>query len=1108
MTFRRLIFRSLRFHARSHAGVLVGAAIASAVLIGALVVGDSMRESLRERAVRRLGWVHFALAAQDRLISAKLTNSIPSATHHAPDHATLALAFPGTISREDGGARANKISIFGVEAAFWGAASNRLDIPPNSVVLSHALAEQLGARPGEEVLVRSRKPSSLSREIAVTRHNEETSALRLRIYALTEAESMGDFVLRSAPTPPLNAFVRLDELSRSLEVEGKANLLLAGRFSWLNEAQGLKTLNDSLRQPLPIDSLGFSFREASGQKLELRSQQIFLESEVVRAVEAALKNGTNYYEVLTLLANVMRSDTNSTPYSMVTAAGPPYTPADLKDDEIVLSQWLADDLQAGAGATVTVTYFDPESGAALKERTNTFRVHSIVPMELPWADRTLMPEFPGIEKAESESDWDAGFPLTYKIRPKDEDYWKKYRGTPKAFITLAAGQKIWGNRFGNLTAIRFPIPQGVAPAEYKAVLNSNIMANLNPEALGLRWEPVREEALKGAEQSQDFGQLFLGFSIFLMVAALLLMALLFQFSLEQRTAEMGMLLALGFSPKKVRRLFLLEGAVLALIGALVGAVGGALYAKMMLKGLSTIWRNAVGVIPLHFFASFETFAIGIAASLIVAIGAIWLTLRKQGRQPVRELLTGQMGEDAFGREKGRGWTVWATVVCAVCGVGILGWAFATGHNADAEVFFSGGCLLLIAGLAGAAVWLRGMARPRSAGRPASLDMGTLALRACARRRKRSVATISLLATGAFLIVAVGVFRLDVNQNALKRSSGTGGFALIGKSTLPIVHDLNTAEGRAAFALDSGTLKNVRFVPFRVHDGDEASCLNLDRPQRPRLLGVKPELLGGRFTFSSRRGNEPDGWKLLKPGSSGGTEVPAIADANSLEWALHKKVGDTLDYTDEQGRTFKLRLVGAVANSILQGSLIIDEGEFVKRFPGESGYRMFLIEAPSNQVTQVSKQLSRALQDVGLELTSSVLRLNTFNAVQNTYLNTFEVLGGLGLLLGSAGLATVVLRNMLERRGELGLLTAVGFTRGALQKMTLIEHGFLLLAGLGLGALCALVAVLPALVTPGRSLPYASLAITLFAVLANGLLWTWLSTTTALRGNLLRALRNE
>ena len=112
--------------------------------------------------------------------------------------------------------------------------------------------------------------------------------------------------------------------------------------------------------------------------------------------------------------------------------------------------------------------------------------------------------------------------------------------------------------------------------------------------------------------------------------------------------------------------------------------------------------------------------------------------------------------------------------------------------------------------------------------------------------------------------------------------------------------------------------------------------------------------------------------------------------------MDKKVGDTIDYVDERGQPFKVRIVGAVANSILQGSLIIDEAEFVKRFPSESGYRMFLIDAPSNAVSQVSATLSRALQDVGLELTPAAQRLAQFNAVQNTYLGTFQVLGGLGL----------------------------------------------------------------------------------------------------------------
>jgi len=224
--------------------------------------------------------------------------------------------------------------------------------------------------------------------------------------------------------------------------------------------------------------------------------------------------------------------------------------------------------------------------------------------------------------------------------------------------------------------------------------------------------------------------------------------------------------------------------------------------------------------------------------------------------------------------------------------------------------------------------------------------------------------------------------------------------------------------------------------------------------------------------------------------------------------MHKKINDTIDYIDERKQPFKVRILNTVANSILQGQLIIDEAAFVKRFPSESGYRMFLIDAPSNAVSQVSATLSRAMQDVGLELTPAAQRLAQFNAVQNTYLGTFQVLGGLGLLLGSVGLGIVVVRNVLERRGELAVLLAVGFRARLVGRLVLLEHGALLALGLALGIAAAVVAVLPALLSPAAQLPYASLAVTLGAVLTNGALWTWVATRAALRGDLLAALRNE
>ncbi len=1226
MTFRTLIRRSLRFHWRSHLGVVLGAAIGSAALIGALVVGDSVKGSLREQALARLGKVDVALDVRDRFARGELARTL------GPGFVPV-LRATGTVSKQDASARANQVQVLGINSQF--ATLGDEETTKGNAAMPHgaaatlntALASHLRAVAGDTILLRIGKPTALSGDAAISPKNNSSVTLRLQVVRIASGDEIPAQFSLHAGQSPYNVFVPLDYLQSALGQPGRVNLLLAASQS---AAEG----NSRLEKAWQLADTETSLTNAAGTTtLELRTPRVFLDPPVVKAALAA---DSNAQPILTYLATLLRAGTNATPYSMVTAAGAPWTPADMRDNEIMVSQWLADDLHLKSGDEIALSYFDPESGGNLTEKTNLFRVRSIVPTEMPWADRTLMPEFPGIEKAESTSDWDAGFPLVYKIREQDEEYWKKHRGTPKAFITLAAGQKMWGNRFGNLTAIRFPIPTNaipltpaLSPSEgarenrspllekpqtavragdlepskrapslsplpggegqgegerktnsieiFRSNLDHKILANLKPEVLGLRFEPVREQALRAAENSQDFGGLFLGFSFFVIVAALLLMALLFQLGLEQRAPEIGTLLALGFAPRQARSLFLREGAVLALLGGILGAIGGIYFAKAMLHGLTTIWREAVGATALHFHVAGQTLAIGVLASTAVSTLTIWLTLRKFVKRPARELLVGDLeGGDlspllagdlspsnaghaatwverivrTIRRAAGRG-AARATsrpsgksgvkpphskrlaLVALVSAVALVGWAMATGDTSNAAIFFGAGALVLIAGLSLASAWFAKLTGDPltpslspsdgervSAGRVRGhvLTLGSLGLRGCMRRRKRSLGTMAMLACGSFLIASIGVFRLDADRDASHRSSGTGGFALIGETTMPVVQDLNSASGRDFFALNEQDLKGVNFVPFRVREGDEASCLNLNAAQRPRLLGVKPEMLEGRFAFAKLIDGEmrQKPWLALKPGELypkygqplATNEVAAIGDANSIQWAMHKKISDTIDYVDERGQPFKVRIVGAVANSILQGQLIIDETEFVKRFPSESGYRMFLIDAPSNAVSQVSATLSRAMQDVGLELTPAAQRLDQFNAVQNTYLGTFQVLGGLGLLLGSVGLGIVVLRNVLERRGELALLMAVGFRKLQVQRLLLTENVALLAAGLALGMVAAAVAVLPAVLAPEAQLPVGSLALTLGAVLVNGMLWTWAATKLALRGDLLAALRNE
>jgi ABC-type antimicrobial peptide transport system permease subunit len=598
--------------------------------------------------------------------------------------------------------------------------------------------------------------------------------------------------------------------------------------------------------------------------------------------------------------------------------------------------------------------------------------------------------------------------------------------------------------------------------------------------------------------------------MFLVISALLLTGLVFVFGVESRSEQTGMLLAVGYSPKLVKRLLLLEGGVLAVAGAIVGSAAGLLYTRGMIYGLATAWRTAVSGSQIYFHAEATTLFAGALAGIAISLLAIWLTLRRQVSHPARELLAGNLESQFVGAKPTarRRTGLWVAALAAV-GAVVLLTVVATGDSsAAAGAFFGAGALLLIAAIALSQALLRMIGS--GAGKPMA-SLAGLGLRNSTRRSGRSLAVIGLLACGIFLVVAVGANRHDPSAEAHRRDSGTGGFALYGESAVGVLHDLNSESGRKSLALDERGLEGVQVVQLRVRDGDDASCFNLNRAQQPRLLAVDPEQLQIRGAFGFREAiagaKRQDRWALLNRDEAEDV-VPAIGDYATVIWALGKSVGDELQYTDEKGRPFKVRIVGTVRNSILQGSLIIAEDNFIERFPSEDGYRVFLIDSAGDRAEAAAAELSDGLQDFGLELTPTAQRLAAFSAVENTYLSIFQLLGGFGLILGSVGLGLVVLRNVLDRRGELGMLRAVGFGKGALKQMVFYEHGGLMLGGLLCGVVTALVAVGSAVTSPGAHVPYLSLALTVAAIGISGIIWIRIATVIALSGRLLDGLRNE
>lgn len=1123
MTIWRLVWRSAMHDRRALAGTFAGIVLAAMVLVGALIVGDSVRQTLRSAALARLGTVESAMITGDRFVRTELAKMIEQ--RDPTRRLAPVLQLQGVASTTDRSRRALNIVVCGVESRFFSMAPRPDSLPAlrdGEALLSERLAAQLAVGPGETIVLRVSRPSALSRDLTFAATDDAVLALRVTVAGIAGDAQFGRFSLTADQTPPFNVFVPLDWLARQAEQPGRVNLLLAAFSGAADEPPG-PLLDEHVKAVWTAADLGLEQRDSPADAaIEWRTPRVFLDAPIVLAATEIEPRSVG---VLTYFVNEMRHGERATPYSTVAGIGAiarggplpePWraiVPDSLGDEEIVLTRWAADDLAAAAGDTVELTYFALEAGRTLAQRSATFRVAGVIDQTGPAADPDLMPDIPGLSDSADCRDWNPGIPINLdRIRDKDEAYWDEFRGAPKAFITLAAAQKLWANRFGDLTAIRVP-PDSPLSAE-------SLMRRLDPAAFGFTFAPVRQAALTAAKPTTDFGGLFIGLSLFLIASAALLAGLLFAFAVNRRARQVGTVLAVGWTPNTVRGWLAREALLVAVAGTIIGAALGVAYSALLLGLLSTIWRSAVAGATLTLHVSPTSIILGAALALAAAMTSMHFAARTLLRERTIRLLKGELGPtDAADRVR-RGWIATIGAATSLIGAGI---ALALGAQADrggaVAAFFAGGALLLVCGILTARLALM---RLLAGGGEAALSAWRLAAQSAARRPGRSTACIALLACGCFLVVAVGMNRLNSPEPG-RRDSGAGGFALLAQSSLPLLVDLNDPATRETLNLDAELFADVSVVPLRVRGGDEASCLNLNRAQQPRILGVDPHALNDRraFTFAAMLEGDAhiDPWLQLttprpptpqasSPKPQAPQTIPAIVDQASMMWAMHKGLGDIIWYDNDRGERVGLQLVGALSNSILQGSLIISERDFERHFPSQSGHGMLLIDAPPQRAEAVAAALTRSLEDVGLEVVSTARRLAEFNAVQNTYLAVFQVLGGLGLIIGTAGLAMVVLRNVSDRRGELALLIAVGFTPKALRRLLLFEHGLLLLLGVSCGVAAAVAAVWPAIQQSATAGSAATTLLIIALVALFGLFWVTLATRFSLRGSLLDALRQE
>jgi ABC-type antimicrobial peptide transport system permease subunit len=1088
MTLGRLILRNLLYFRGVNLAVIAGVAVATAVLSGALMVGDSVRGSLTDLAVQRLGKIDHALFSR-RFFDASLAERI----RNDPSIAGKADISPAIIVR--GGAALDSGTTRTAGLQILAAGGDWAPVARGAALLSAATAEALDWKDtsGDVVFsVPSESDSPRDATLARRARQDTLGALRAKIdRVVTQPGMISLFTPGSAQRSPLNAWTNLADLQDAVAQRGRANTLFVG------EGASVEEINAALRRVIRLEDYGLATANVGDStEAAITSRTTYIDPPVVAAADqVAAESGIGFRKVsVNLLNRVDRVNPDGGSAKVIhyaVAAGiSPLDELAIGDDEVAVNQWTADQLGAQVGDRLTFKFYQRQPDGSLNEVSEMdrgfaahFKVARILPMSGVGADRSLTPTYPGLTDADSIANWDP--PAEVKIdrtlvTPADEAYWKQHRAAPKVFFSFATAQRLWGESYGSTTSLRIP-------ADRADEFTKRLVAAVDPAWMGMAFRPLRAEQIAAAGGTTDFGQLFIGFSFFIIIAAALLVAMLLRLGVEQRARHLGTMAAIGFAPRSVRRVMLAEGMMLSVCGGIIGSMAAIGYTWLMMAGLRTWWVGAIGTTAMHLHVVPFTLALGFVVSQLVALIAILWAVRQVGHAPPVRLLAGGWEAARPLINAARPWILLSTgTVGLLAGLSIIV-AGSIGKIPAQTAFLAAGAVLLAAGLCLSGAMLRPRRSPHAA---SMLSIPRLGIRNATRHSARSVLSIGLIALAAFALVTVAAMRQGEPTDTADPHSGSGGYQLIVDSQIPLLGNPATEQGRALLGFRQPAdpmWNNVEFLAFRRRAGDDVSCLNITQAINPSITAIPHALVTrGGFRFADS-GNVSNPWELLeRRDADGGDAIPMIADDSTAKYILHIGIGDTLDVVDASGAPRRLRLVATLTSNVFQGELLISEANFRELFPADSGFGVLLVRVQPADQDIIRRTLSDELSEYGAGVRTTASVIAGYLEVQNTYLSTFELLGALGLMLGTIGLAVVLVRTVIEREAELALLASIGFKTGARVRLVLAENVFLLLAGLVLGTGCAIIGVLPALHGGARGLNIQSLALTLGGALFIGL----------------------
>jgi putative ABC transport system permease protein len=653
-----------------------------------------------------------------------------------------------------------------------------------------------------------------------------------------------------------------------------------------------------------------------------------------------------------------------------------------------------------------------------------------------------------------------------------------------AFDPVTAARVL--GRPGKADSINVEAARGVSQEQLVSRLRGVIR---NPKIEVLSGQAVTAEGQKAIHQALGFINAFLlVFAFIALFVGSFIIFNTFSIVVAQRVRELALLRAVGASRVQVLASVLGESLVIGVLAAVAGVAAGTVLAIGLKAGLAALGFSlpATGLV-----VSLRTVLTGLGVGILITlVSAVWPARRAASVPPVTAMQKMSAEPRRLPARRIVPGAILIASGAAVLGLGLFG---NTGNRLPTVgagavgVFVGAGVLGPLLARPASRVLGAPLARHRATGK--------LAQQNAMRNPARTAATAAALMVGVSLVSVM---------------------TIVASSTKDSVNAIIDSAMRADYVIGSGAVPGGPGGGFSPRLERSLSAL----PQVSTATGIRSGVAQAYGTTATVTATDPAKAAALfsigvLQGRLAGMTASGIAVSSQIAASHQLRIGSPVSLTfPATGRkTYRVQVIYKVRE--LAGDYVLPLAAATANFPQALDSQIFVKLAPGVTASTGRHAIGRVLAAYPNATLTDQAQYKQQQAQQvNQLLNLVYGLLALALIIALIGIANTLALSNYERIRELGLLRAVGLTRGQLRSMVRLESLIISLLGafegLGLGIVLgwAIVAALRPQGITHLVFPVAQLLVLAAAAGLAGLLAAIAPGRHAARLDVLRAVTSD